>query len=392
MARFFVAVLICFIFSFVGEATVSFLQAQEAEERLWHLVNGNQISGVFESLQEDGVVQIRAGQKIYELNLADLLLEDQDVIRKFTVPDTEPEETPAEAAPPEISVVSNEDFNSPGREAGEHRSLIINGIEFYFCWCPPGTFMMGSPESEQDHENYETLHEVTLTRGFWLLETEVTQQLWKLVTGRTIKDELVLYQPNVGGVFVPDEISKVDQTGYGDTYPVYFISWKDATEFCRILSEKSGLKIELPTEAQWEYACRAGSIGPFAVTQVEETALDANGIESTRLSMTNPTDMCWCFENSKNGVQPVKQREPNAWKLYDMHGNLWEMCADRYSKDYYSVSPAADPQGPHKGEYRVNRGGSWFSYLKFCRSACRFRNAEDYRYKNLGFRIAVNPR
>ena len=139
-------------------------------------------------------------------------------------------------------------------------------------------------------------------------------------------------------------------------------------------------------------SCRAGSIGPFAVTQVEETSLDANGIESTRLSMIDPADMCWYFDNSKNGVQPVKQREPNAWKLYDMHGNLWEMCADRYSKDYYAVSPGTDPQGPQTGEYRVNRGGCWFSYLKFCRSACRYRNAEDYRYKNLGFRIAINPR
>ncbi|MGI5832419.1 MAG: formylglycine-generating enzyme family protein [Thermoguttaceae bacterium] len=291
-----------------------------------------------------------------------------------------------------MTVVMNDDFNKPGVAPGDHRSMVVNGVEYRFCWCPPGTFMMGSAEDEKDHENFETLHEVTLTRGFWLLETEVTQLLWRSVTGRTVKDELRLYQPNVGGVFEPDEIKRVDRLGYGSSYPIYFISWNEATDFCRILSEKTGLNIQLPTEAQWEYACRAGTLGPFAVTQVSEVTLNAEGVTTTRLSMTDPADMCWYNENSNAGVQEVKQRVPNAWGLYDMHGNVWEMCADRYSKDYYSRSPATDPTGSTSGEYRVNRGGSWFSYLKFCRSACRYRNAEDYRYNNLGFRIAINPR
>ncbi|MBQ3387886.1 MAG: SUMF1/EgtB/PvdO family nonheme iron enzyme [Thermoguttaceae bacterium] len=390
MARFFAVTLI--FLSLILVRGIAAQQTPAAEERSWLLLNGNQIRGVYEPLEGDDTVRIRAGQKIYELNLADLAPEDQEYVKSLTPASPEPEVPEPAAELPVFTAVSHEDFNLPGREPGDHRSLLINGIEFRFCWCPPGTFMMGSPENEQDHENYETLHEVTLTRGFWLLETEVTQQLWQLVTGRTIKDELTLYQPNVGGVFEPDEIGNIEKTGFGNTYPIYFISWKEAEEFCRILSEKTGLSVALPTEAQWEYACRAGSIGPFAVTQVEETSLDANGIESTRLSMIDPADMCWYFDNSKNGVQPVKQREPNAWKLYDMHGNLWEMCADRYSKDYYAVSPGTDPQGPQTGEYRVNRGGCWFSYLKFCRSACRYRNAEDYRYKNLGFRIAINPR
>ena len=363
-------------------------------EREWRLIDGNRISGTFESFDAGSkTVRIRASEKEYELRINDFSSEDREYLRTLTAAsEPAPEVTPEPLEKPvEINVVTSENFNTPGTHAGQRRSMTVNGVEFRFCWCPPGTFKMGSPEDEENHENFETLHEVTLTRGFWILESEVTQQFWRLVTGRTVKDELRLHQPNVGGVFEVDEIKKVDRLGYGNDYPVYFISWTEANEFCAVLSEKSGLSVSLPTEAQWEYACRAGTLGPFATTQIEEVSLDSSGRETTRVTMTDPVDLCWFIQNSKDGVQPVKSRQPNAWGIYDMHGNVAEMCADKYSKDYYAVSPAQDPAGPRSGEYRVNRGGCWFSYLKFCRSASRYRNSEDYRYDDLGFRIVVNP-
>lgn len=391
-----IAVAIVFFLFLAGIAIP--LSAQDGaspQEREWQLIDGNKLLGSLETFDAvSNTVRIQTREKKYELRAEDLSSEDREYLHSRT-----PEPDPAvEAAPeePEIqnvdfTVATTEDFNTPGTQPGQRRNLTVNGVEFRFCWCPPGTFQMGSPEDEKDHENFETLHEVTLTRGFWILESEVTQQFWRLVTGRTVKDELRLHQPNVGGVFEIDEIKKVDRLGFGNDFPVYFISWIEANEFCTTLSEKSGLEIALPTEAQWEYACRAGTLGPFATTQIEEVTLDSSGQETTRVTMTDPVDLCWFIQNSKDGVQPVKERQPNAWGIYDMHGNVAEMCADKYSKDYYTVSPPEDPKGPRSGEYRVNRGGCWFSYLKFCRSASRYRNAEDYRYNNLGFRIVINP-
>ena len=367
-------------------------EAAPSQEREWRLLDGKTFLGTFENFDAgSNTVRILVQGKRYELRAADLSSEDREYLRSLTPEPAVEAEPEPETPNVEFAVTVNEDFNTPGTHPGQRRIMTVNGVEFRFCWCPPGTFMMGSPEDEENHENFETLHEVTLTRGFWILESEVTQQFWRLVTGRTVKDELRLHQPNVGGVFEVDVIKKVDRLGFGNDYPVYFISWTEAADFCAALSEKSGLAVALPTEAQWEYACRAGTQGPFATTEIEETVLDSSGQETTRVTMTDPVDLCWFIQNSKDGIQPVKERQPNAWGIYDMHGNVAEMCADKYSKDYYAVSPPEDPEGPNRGEYRVNRGGCWYSYLKFCRSASRFRNAEDYRYDDLGFRIVINP-
>ena len=395
MTRIGSALLIIFFSFFVWEEQAFIFAADNQGnqvKRVWRLTDGSTLSGIWqgEKAGARGIYLLKSGEKSYEVKLESLSSEDRAYIRSLLAEADFQEPVEENLQEHDFTVVLSGDFTKPGKVPGEKRSLIVNGSEFRFCWCPPGTFMMGSPEDEEYHEAYETIHEVTLTKGFWLLESEVTQQLWYFVTGRTIKDELRLNPPNVGGVFEADEMKKVERLGMGDSYPIYFISWNDANTFCKTLAAKTGLPVTFPTEAQWEYACRAGTLGPYSVTQNLETSLDSEGKETTLISMSDPSDICWYIENSGKGIHPVKQRMPNLWGLYDMHGNLWEMCLDRYSKDYYAVSPKEDPTGSQTGEYRVNRGGCWFSYLKFCRSSCRYRNAPDYRYNSLGFRIAIN--
>ena len=261
------------------------------------------------------------------------------------------------------------------RKAGDRLVKTVDGIEYAFRWCPPGKFLMGSPEEEEGRFGWEgPQHEVTLTKGFWMLETEVTQAMWQSVIGLNIRQQAGL-----------GSWSKYPH-GEGPNYPVYYLSWNDCQVFCRKLSEKIGLKLTLPTEAQWEYACRAGTTGPFAGD------LDA---------------MAWYGENGDTGsTHPVAQKQPNAWGLYDMHGNVWEWCQDRYA--VYARDAETDPTGPDGGVYQVDlgdwtkemvrahgpnqavycidRGGSWCYGSRYCRSAIRDWNQASYRYCLIGFR------
>ncbi|MBE6426739.1 MAG: hypothetical protein E7029_12310, partial [Planctomycetaceae bacterium] len=230
-------------------------------------------------------------------------------------------------------------------KAGMRFVLECDGIEYAFRWCPPGTFLMGSPSSEPRREDDETQHRVTLTRGFWMLETEVTQAMWKSVMGTD-----------------PSHVK-------GSQNPVECVSWDDCQEFCGKLSSKLELTVSLPTEAQWEYACRAGTTGAYAGD------LD---------------EMGWYWDNSGSKTHPVGEKKPNAWGLYDMHGNVWEWCQDWYGS--YSTSPTSDPTGPSSGSFRVGRGGGWGSLAQFCRSALRYGSAPDSRYGSLGFRpVLASP-
>ena len=216
---------------------------------------------------------------------------------------------------------------------------VINGVEFAFRWCPPGTFTMGSPTDEEDRDSDETQHEITLTKGFWMMETEVTQKQWKAVMGS-----------------LPDCGFK------GDNLPVERVSWNDCQEFCEKCSAL-GLPVQLPTEAQWEYACRAGSTGAYA---------------------GNLDEMAWYGSNSGSKTHPVGTKKANAWGLYDMHGNVWEWCQDWYG-DYPSGS-VTDPTGPSNGSSRVYRGGSWLNFAWICRSAFRGSLDPGLQSNDLGFR------
>ena len=229
-----------------------------------------------------------------------------------------------------------------------------NGLGMKFVRIGPGEFLMGSPGNEPESDAGETPHRVKITKGFFLQATEVTQKQWRLVMGN-------------------------DPSNFkGDDLPVEQVSWDDAAEFCQKVSAKEaggpeprrgGKTYRLPTEAEWEYACRAGSKGSYAGTG----KLD---------------DMGWHEGNSGGKTHDVGQKRPNAWGLYDMHGNVWEWCADWYGE--YGGGAETDPTGPGSGTARVHRGGCWFYYPRYCRSAYRYRYAPGIRYNINGFRPAVD--
>ena len=246
---------------------------------------------------------------------------------------------PAPQRPAQAPTAAQTPTGSP--KAGERKVEKVNGVEFAFRWCPSGTFIMGSPMSEEGRFSNETQHQVTLTKGFWMMETEVTQKQWKAVMGN-----------------LPDCGFK------GDDLPVERVSWNDCQEFCK-KCKKLGLSVQLPTEAQWEYACRSGTTGAYA---------------------GNLDEMAWYNEFSNKGsTHPVGTKKPNAWGLYDMHGNVWEWCADYWNKDYPN-GIVTDPTGPSNGSYRVFRGGGWSIYAQLCRSARRSCDDPDCRGDYLGFR------
>jgi formylglycine-generating enzyme required for sulfatase activity len=242
---------------------------------------------------------------------------------------------------------------------------------------PAGKFKMGSPESEADRSSDEgPQHEVSVS-SFYIGKYEVTQAQWRAVAEKLPKVKIDL-NPD------PSYFKGAD-------LPVEQVSWEEAVEFCERLSRATGKKYRLPTEAEWEYACRAGTRGPYA-GNLDEMGWYGNNSGRLRLD----ADEIWRTDQSNygkritdNGCQThaVGQKQANGFGLYDMHGNVWEWCMDWYSENYYSQSPNADPTGPSTGSFRVTRGGSWFSLARLCRSAYRFRLSPTYREYYLGFRL-----
>ena len=222
------------------------------------------------------------------------------------------------------------------------------GVAMNFAAIPAGKFMMGSPDSEKGRAKEEgPQHEVTLSQPFYMSATEVTQAQYAAVTGDQPPD--------------PKEAA-VPATG---------VSWEGAVAFCRKLSEKTGKAVRLPTEAEWEYACRAG-------TQARFSFGDADG---------GLGDYAWYGANSGFGTHPAGQRKPSAWGLYDMHGNVGEWCADWFGP--YPAGPVTDPQGPPSGKQRIVRGGSWYYPADGCRAANRIRFAPGEGFPCIGFRVMV---
>lgn len=220
---------------------------------------------------------------------------------------------------------------------------------------PAGTFTMGSPDSEADHGADESPQtRVTLTKDFCLGAMDVTQGQYESVMSTN-----------------PSDFKSAGQDA-----PVEQISWDDAMAFCQKLTERervagrlpTGYVFTLPTEAQWEYACRAGTTGGYA---------------------GDPAATSWYDRNSGGTTHPVGTKQPNAWGLYDMTGNVYQWCADWYA-NRYTGGAVTDPTGPVNGSVRVLRGGGWYYDKTYCRSAYRDYDP-GYRANFIGFRVALNP-
>jgi len=228
--------------------------------------------------------------------------------------------------------------------------IITNSIGMKLRLVPAGDFLMGSPGTESVRENQETQHRVSIAKPFYMGVTEVTQEQYQKVMGKN-----------------PSEFK-------GPQNPVEQVSWADAVEFCRKLSampaeKTAGHVYRLPTEAEWEYACRSGTTTAYSF-----------GDDASRLG-----DYGWFEGNSDSSTHPVGEKKPNVWGLYDMQGNVVEWCQDRYGK--YPSGSATDPTGATSGSFRVVRGGSWDYDARFCRSAARGRLTPVFRIYHLGFRV-----
>lgn len=257
--------------------------------------------------------------------------------------------------PPSWADVFGED------DCGVFAECEVRGVRFVWRWIPPGRFIMGSPDSEMgrwDHEGPQ--HEVVLTKGFWLGETPVTQGQWEAVAGQN-----------------PSHFKGPDR-------PVEQVSWLDCREFIQQVNGLlPGLHAVLPSEAQWEYACRAGTRSAFndgaRCTQPEgaDSALEVLG---------------WFKENSEGGTHPVRQKMGNAWGLYDMHGNVWEWCRDAWKgKGYASRGEmAVDPEETGDDSVgRVVRGGCSFDDAGNCRAAIRIGFVPSDRGRDIGLRLSA---
>ena len=256
-----------------------------------------------------------------------------------------------------------------GTRAGDARE--VAGLEL--CWCPPGRFRMGSAPDEPGRRSDEGPVDVTLSQGFWIGKYEVTQAQWRRLMGK-IAGELV--------------------AGQGDNVPVYWISFVEAEEFCRRLTEAAahelppGWEFRLPTEAQWEYACRAGTTTAFAVGDTL-TKAQANFGRPFRGAPPGYPD---------GSATPVGAYPPNAWGIHDMHGNQWEWCRDWF---HWQMLGGVDPdRREQKGTAESRRlrirgsgaGGAWPEDARFCRSAARLPFEPERRSNHIGFRVVLVQR
>lgn len=271
-------------------------------------------------------------------------------------------------------------------EYGIYTEFTLGEVTQRMRWIPPGRFMMGSPDDEpgrsgesDDRLNEGPQHEVRISKGFWLFDTPVTQALWTEVIGS-----------NPSRFVDPKR-------------PVEQVSWDDAMQFIERLNGLiPELNLVLPTEAQWEYACRAGTdtatyAGPIEILgQRNAPVLDAiawyggnSGVEFELEEGQNSSG--WPekqYEHNRAGTHPVGLKLPNAWGLYDMLGNVWEWCADDLRQ--YEAGAVTDPVGSLESLRRALRGGSWFDDGRLVRAACRSAFRRGSQWDGTGFRCAQN--
>jgi formylglycine-generating enzyme required for sulfatase activity len=252
------------------------------------------------------------------------------------------------------------------------------GVKLELVLVPAGRFKMGSPATEKDREDDEKQHWVMITRPFYLGKHEVTQEQWEKVMGE-----------RRGGF---------ETRPYNPKNPVETVSWDDCRAFIEKLNAlphpiplpkgegaspvpsppgrgARGEGFRLPTEAEWEWACRAGTRTRFCSGDADESLADC----------------AWFYANSESTTHPVGEKKPNAWGLHDLHGNVWEWCSDWYGEYAGGRMPEQDPAGPATGSFRVLRGGSWGGAPGRCRSALRSWDDPAYRVNSVGLRVVVVP-
>jgi formylglycine-generating enzyme required for sulfatase activity len=276
------------------------------------------------------------------------------------IPSSRNELTRYAGGSPIITGMAN-DLLALAKKSGEQTPATLGSpwtvpdLSLEMLWCKSGSFQMGSPEDEEDRYDDETLHEVTLTSGYWLGKHPVTQAQWEKVMGDN-----------------PSDFK-------GANRPVEEVSWDDVTSFCEKLTElereagrlPAGMAYQLPTEAEWEYACRAGTTTRFAFRD-ELTEEDAN------------------FDENVDETTDVGKYPANAWGFHDMHGNVWEWTAD-WCGENYPTGNVTNPTGSADGAARVARGGSWDNTANDARSAKRYGFEPAYSNSILGFRLSLRP-
>jgi formylglycine-generating enzyme required for sulfatase activity len=264
----------------------------------------------------------------------------------------------------------------PERPAEPTGPTFTNSIGMKFVLIPAGTFTMGSPPQDierciklklggtpaGDFKGEGPEHEVTITQPFYLGATKVTVGQFRAFVSAT-------------GAATDDAWQR-PEWAQTDDYPVVNVSWFTAVNFCGWLSRKEGQHYRLPTEAEWEYACRAGKAGARYCYGDDEADL---------------TQYAWTKANSGGKPHPVGRLKPNAWGLFDVHGNTWEWCQDRYDERYYKNSPRQDPAGPNGGGERVLRGGACAEPPVHCRAARRAHREPSRSHLNWSFRVVLVP-
>jgi formylglycine-generating enzyme required for sulfatase activity len=234
---------------------------------------------------------------------------------------------------------------------------IQNDVPLHLLLIGEGQFDMGSPEEEPNRDPDESpVHKVKISQSFYMGKFEITQRQFKAVMG---------YNPSI-----------FDDFDSSPDHPVENLSWKEAEEFIDKLNELGIGTFRLPTEAEWEFACRAGTQTPYYWGH----DMKPNGT----------SEYAWANSRSMAMTHPVGEKKPNSWGLYDMSGNVWEWCSDWYGR--YDEAPAVDPEGLESGKNKVFRGGSWYDFFESHRCANRHRHGTDKGYTAIGFRVVMETK